>query len=222
MARPIRIDCEPQHDHRRCVDIELSWRRRPHDSIRRESGFGLCRQIEYHVRCGFQAGCKRYWWRSTRSVQPVRHCSPKMDAINSHPIPSDGCKGHLSRVCCLVMTCRLRRGRPPVLGLAHHGTPRAAEMNRLSASAQARAENRLPFPFVELLVTSPECFFVNTPESKIAAQLGGFMKNSNKFRQTSQPNVTRLGTRMAAKRACNLGSLDRVRLDRQCRSERQT
>jgi len=48
------------------------------------------------------------------------------------------------------------------------------------------------------------------------------MENSNKLSQTSQPDVTRLGTRMIAERACDLGSVDRVGLDRKRRGERQT
>ena len=48
------------------------------------------------------------------------------------------------------------------------------------------------------------------------------MKDSDKFGQTSQPDVAGLGTRVTTERACNLGCLDWVRLDGQGRGERQT
>ena len=44
--------------------------------------------------------------------------------------------------------------------------------------------------------------------------IGCFMKNSDKLSETSQPNITRLGTRVIAEVARDLGSRDRVRLDR--------
>jgi len=47
------------------------------------------------------------------------------------------------------------------------------------------------------------------------------VKDSNKLGQTGQPDVARLGTRVTTERACNLGCLYGVRLDRQGRGERQ-
>jgi hypothetical protein len=48
------------------------------------------------------------------------------------------------------------------------------------------------------------------------------MENSNKLCEAGEPDITGLGTRMTAERACDFGSLDRVRLDRERRRECQT
>lgn len=76
-----------------------------------------------------------------------------------------------------------------------------------------RAEKRIPFPLVQLLVAPLQRFIINLSESEIAARLGGFMKDSNELGETCQSDVTRLSTMVVAKRARNLGGFNRVRLD---------